>query len=370
MDGADVSFEQFNMNASQPDCGFSPALALRLRRKAALLVCLLTVVSRLFETNAQTPEDVVTFFQHALDSPQDVQEFTADMSTLRERIPADLLKTMRRTGMSNSTPSIQHFWGARGGSNFLLKQINQSAPTITGRLAAKAFNVVASGISYGFEGFDPRNPTSSDRISQASESAFGLVSQFLQMGLGEIRPQSVFWTNNGFVGQNDLGRPEYGRLELSNGLPWKLSLSWTVGDPPFKVIYYEYPEPLWRLSGYPLKVTIWSSFEDGLHPFIQFKFSTIRLAQHALSSDYFDPGNFITANTKYTNIWSKHGFVGISAQGTATVSLANFDRSVERVWSSPWHFRVIYACFILLILFPLVMALLTRKRKEKLLNPK
>jgi hypothetical protein len=323
---------------------------------ALLGLAMLFLSVALADAKPEAPDDAVAFFKRALASPPDVEGFEASMITLRERLSADSLKHLSKN-MMNVTPKVQYFEGARAGTNFFLHSKSLREPMTSGRFGSEAYTVVSNGVSFGFEGFNANNPSSSDRISQASDSAFGLTCQFLSMGVSRVAPIGSSWTHDEFVGVNELGRSVYGRLELSNGLPWKLTVSWQRGAPPFKMIVYEYPEPLWSLAGFPKKITICVLFDDGLKPFLELGFSKVQLAKHPLADEFFQPARFITTNILRTNIWTKDKLISLSPRGKHATALRDLEQSLTEKQVSPWPRRIIRTCLALVTLLLIVFSL-------------
>lgn len=233
---------------------------------------------------------------------------------------------------------------------------------IAGRVDSKAYNVVSNAVYFGAEKFDPKDPASSDRISQSCDGAFQLISQFLHMGLGDIDPNTVSWKGSELVARNWHGVSEYARLDISNGLPWKLTFRWKAGAPPFKTINYVYPDSISSLSGFPATITISTLLNGGLRPFLEITFSSVRLAEHPLPKEFFSPSRFITASTVYTNVFSHDKFTSISPKGEATVNLAAIvgDKRIT------WRRAVILGCLVLLAVAP--FALFWRMRKQNNTN--
>lgn len=141
------------------------------------------------------------------------------------------------------------------------------------------------------------------------------------MGLGDIAPGSITWDGDSFVGLDTSGRTQYGSLEISNNVPFKLAVRWKKGEPPFKTIDFVYPEDGGEFGGFPKKVVISTLFEDGLNPFLEIVYEKVRLAPGQLPKDFFNPTKFISAEVVYTNIWSRSNLTSISPNGSVTVAI-------------------------------------------------
>ncbi len=324
-----------------------------------MLIC----ASNHADANSQTSDDVVDFFKRAITSPPDIEEFTASSRTVRERFSPKLALNLKH--LTNTAPVTQHYRGARAGSDFYLEYMSSPERMVAGRLGAKAYNVGSNAVYFGFERFDHQNPTASDRISQASESAFQLTSQFCHMGLGDINPGSITWSGNEFTGANSRGVTFHGHLELSNNLPSKVTLRWQKTDSPFKVVLYSYPDAIWSLSGFPAKATVLVLFGDGLQPFLELNYLHVRLAKDAIPSEHFEPARFLTTNTAFTNVWGKDTFTSISPMGTSAVSLAAINRALGVKQPVPWRRRIIFGCFVILTLMIPISLLWIRRTTKK-----
>jgi hypothetical protein len=319
------------------------------RGLGCVLFCCILVTTAL----AGTPSDITAFFKRAICSPPEVEDFTATLRTMPESVPAGLLPKNARI----VSPALQSFAGAIADSDFYLEYKTLPSMLIAGRLDSKAYNVVSNAVYFGAEKFDVKDPQSSDRISQACDSAFQLISQFLHMGLGDIDPHTVAWKGNEFVARNWRGTSEHASLDLSNGLPWKLTFRWQDRAPPFKTLSYVYPNPRDSLSGFPAAITISTLSNGELRPFLEITFSSVRLADHPLPKEFFSPSRFITANTVYTNVFSHDKFTSISPKGTVTVPMTAIvgDKRIT------WRRAVIVGSLVLLAVFPFTLFWRMRK---------
>ena len=293
---------------------------------------------------AEVPNDAVSFFKRALTSPADVSHFEAGMRDLGGGLPLDVLPENAKVVQQPA----QLFEGARSGSNYYIIDKSPLNPTISGRQGQKAFNIGSNSVAYGYEGFKSNDPKLSDRVSQAADSYFRMTRQFLQMGLGEIAPQSTTWLGSDtFVATNDLGVPEYGKLELSNNIPRRLLVSWQEGASPFKTFDYFYPEPLLSLGGSPYLIVLNTLLKTRFVPALELRISKLEIAKNSLSAEYFDAEQFLTPNTIYTSVFSHDEFTGISPRGKVKVKLKDMGNGFVDLKPQLMARRIVlYGCFI------------------------
>jgi len=303
---------------------------------------------------SDTPENPVEFFKRSLKAPSEIEYFEASSRALRDRFPVRL----RPKGITTNPQSVQFFEGARAGRDFYLRDNSTAEKMITGRSGRNSYTIVSNTVAFGLDAFDAQNPNRSDRISQAVESAFRLTTQFTQMGLGDLSPESVSWTGNEFVGVNDSGRTQYGRLELSNNTPWRLTVSWERGGTPLKIVTYAYPESRLHLNGYPEKIILSTHFEDGLHPFLELTLAKVQFAERKLAKEFFDPAKFITVSTRFTNTWGMTKLTSISPKGTVSVDIAPPSVVIEH---KSWRQRVVLWSFLLVTIIPIVLYFRAKK---------
>jgi len=307
---------------------------------------------------ADIPEDSVEFFKRSLRASSGIEYFEASSLALRDRFPARL----RPKGITTNPQSVQFFEGARAGRDFHLRDNSTAEKMIAGRSGGNSYTIVSNTVAFGLDAFDAQNPSRSDRISQAVESAFRLTTQFTQMGLGDLSPESVVWTGNEFVAMNDVGRTQYGRLELSNNSPWRLTVSWERGGVPFKMVTYTYPVNKPDLNGYPEKIIISALFEGGLHPFLELTLAKVQFAARKLSKEFFDPAKFITPNTLYTNTWGMAKLTSISPKGTVSVDIAPQGVVTEH---KGWRQRVVFWSFLLVMIIPIALYFRAKKPNNR-----
>ncbi|MEI2727429.1 MAG: hypothetical protein V9H26_29210 [Verrucomicrobiota bacterium] len=291
----------------------------KILRSGLILLLIMSVLSLPLYTGAATDDKVETItasLKRTIQSPPAIEEFEVSCRDLRSRIPAKLMPT----NAVDITPAVQVFTGSRSGANFFLEQKN-IPKNIVGRMETNSYNIVPNAVYFGFVGTDSTNQYAGNRISQSSEGSFRLVTQFCQMGLGDIAPGSITWDGDSFVGLDTSGRTQYGSLEISNNVPFKLAVRWKKGEPPFKTIDFVYPEDGGEFGGFPKKVVISTLFEDGLNPFLEIVYEKVRLAPGQLPKDFFNPTKFISAEVVYTNIWSRSNLTSISPNGSVTVAI-------------------------------------------------
>jgi len=166
-----------------------------------------------------TTNDLVAFFKQAISSPPDIEEFIAGQ---RSSPSSDEIASLERifgkqavSQMATNTPTFQFFQGARAGNNYYLRQIpnsnspNMLAPSgfIAGRAGANVYQFTKDSVAYGL---------GTNGFVTSVNSFFYLLCEFLNMGLGDIKPDSVVWSDNHFTAMSYNGVPRYGHLNISN----------------------------------------------------------------------------------------------------------------------------------------------------------
>jgi len=262
----------------------------------------------------QPPIDPIVFFRAAIASPPDVEFFVAGQRDLQpQETLAELIKLVGQKAASHESGdrgAMHYSSGARSGTNFYLLTIKDpKAPQhpsegfVVGRDGSNAYEFSANAISYGY---------GSNSLVSGVETFSGLTRQLLDMGLGGIEPSSVVWNGNQFSASSILensryGRSEYGRLEISNNLPFRLTISRERDGPSEEMIEYTYPKPPALLGGFPSKMVFLDTTEDGLKPSLEIMLYSVRLAKRRLPVDYFIADKFKTAAILYTNIYQDAG---------------------------------------------------------------
>ena len=259
-----------------------------------------------YETQ-QVPEDPIVFFRKAISSPPDVELFVAGQRDLRPQETLALLK-QANSQETNSLGSedlgaMRFYSGARAGANSFLRPIKDPKSPNTsdeggfvfGRSGATAYQLTGNSISYGF---------GTNTFATVVDAMLGLVRQHLDMGLADIKPESVVWNGNEFSAIRDNGDRMHGQLEISNNLPFRLKIApEQYPSSRQRVIEYTYPDPPNALAGFPARIVISSQFEDGLKPTHEILLQSVHVAKRRLSIDYFDADRFKTAAIIHTNFY-------------------------------------------------------------------
>ncbi len=224
---------------------------------AAFFFCFF-VLESIADTGLQEPNDLVVFFKQAIKAPPDVEHFVAQRHDLIDRKPPDLEpgETLGKV--------LEFYEGARSGSNFFLRAIADpnltpsgpyAEPFAVGRTSSNAYEFGKQSIAYGI---------GTNALVKNGDLYFSMVAEFLNMGLGQLKPETVTWNENRFSGTNIAGRAIFGELEVSNSMPHKLKISPSDGAPPNLVFDYSYPSPPNSLSGFPSKVVISTLFHKSV----------------------------------------------------------------------------------------------------------
>ncbi len=274
----------------------------------------------------QVPVDAVAFFKQAISSPLDVgsfiagqrslspieelvqqEQFVAQMPAMRNQKKPDLQEILQRAKEMQS----EHFYaGARAGSDFYWRSISSpNTPNIPaqhvsvfGRTGSVRYQVGQNNVSYG---------SGTNAFVASVDATFGFVRQLLDMGLGEIEPESVAWTGNQFTALNRGGNSEYGELEVSNNLPFAIKVSEQKNSQVFKRIEYQYPNPPASFRGFPAKMTIFHVSEGEYKPELEITLYAVHIADTRLSHDFFSDEQFKTVETIYTNAYINSEVWGI-----------------------------------------------------------
>jgi hypothetical protein len=264
------------------------------------------------------PVDAVAFFKQAISSPPDVDSFIAGGRSLRsiEELVQQNQFVAQRLAMENkNTPSLQEslqiakemrseqfYAGARAGSDFYWRSISSpNTPNIPGqdvsvfgRAGSLTYQVGENNVSYG---------SGTNAFVESMDSMFGVVRQFLDMGLGEVDPESVVWTGNQFTALTRFGKSVYGELVVSNNLPFAIMVSQQKNSPVFKTIQYQYPNPPASLGGFPVKMTIFGVSEGEYKPELEITLYAVHMADRRLPHGFFSDEQFKTDKIIYTNAY-------------------------------------------------------------------
>jgi hypothetical protein len=270
------------------------------------------------EKPPQVPVDAVAFFKQAISSPLDVESFIAGERNLRsieELVQEDQLVAQMPAMKNQKPPSLQEslqrakemqseqfYAGARAGSDFYLRFISSpSTPNIPGqdvsvfgRIGSLPYQVGQNNFIYG---------SGTNGFVQSIDTMFGVVSQFLDMGLGDIDPASVVWTGNQFTALDRFGKSRYGELVVSNNLPFAIQVSKEKNSPAFKRIQYQYPNPPASLGGFPAKMTFFAPSEGEYKPELEITMYAVQIADRRLPHGFFSDEPFKTAKIIYTNAY-------------------------------------------------------------------
>jgi hypothetical protein len=254
------------------------------------------------DTLTNPPSDFVAFFKKAISLPPDIEQFIVGQ---RSRVgPADLppgMSAAEKKTMQDASLQWGYFQGAREGSNYFLRKIEGSNLPNTraddGLIAGRAGSIV-----YSFSMNSVSYSIGTNVSMSVDQGLFTLTRQFLDMGLADIEPESVVWSDNTFSAVNKDGFRRYGRLELSNNLPFRLWISMETNSTPFKVIEYKYPESPATLGGYPSKINISESAED--EPSVEIVLQSIKMAAQHLPESFFSEAQFKTTNITHVLIYS------------------------------------------------------------------
>jgi len=299
-------------------------------------------VSLAFGAHAQSvtssSADFAAFFKCALSSPPDVEMYSVSQRDI-----------------ANNT--VSYYVGARASSNYFLSILTSSnalsdlrqRQLITGRSGSGGYELSQNAVSFGF---------GTNGLTSEVEMLFGLTRQFLDMGVGEIRPESVRWKEDAFTATDSHGHPMQGRLETSNGLPTRLEVSNTKG--PYKVIEYVYPNPPTSYGGFPAKMTISGVSKHTFEPDVEVLFYSVKLARHPLAESYFSVAQFVGSNILHTNIYKNGELYVQNRRGDMVKAPGSVTKSGGHANS---HSRIIVVvCFVVIIAIPVGLLIFFRKK--------
>jgi hypothetical protein len=309
------------------------ALAIRISIFAA---CLLFVLLAKADTSIQTTNDLVRFFKQAISSPPDIEKFMVSQQLI-------------------DGESISYYVGARAGSNFFLQILPNSNALanlserrlVAGRFGNDAYQITQNAVNRG---------AGSNAMTAGAEPIFRLVQHFLDMGAANLKPGSVEWNGDAFTAVDNLfGGPSHGRLEFSNGLPFRLRMDYGEHSPLTRLVEYTYPNPATALSGFPAKMVISSGRERELKPFGVVLFYSVQLAPQPLREDFFAPDQFVGTNIVHTNEYVGADVYVQNRRGEKVklpVSLAK-----SGGYTNTHSRAVILLCFALITLVPIIIFL-------------
>lgn len=303
------------------------------------------------QTNSSGEFDYLAFYKKMISNPPDIEHFKATTRTIRHRLPANLLSKIG----SNNLEVLQTFEGAIGKEGFYLRNDTLVPWHIEGRYGTNFYIVSPTGLSLPATSNDSMKPKEKDQVSISSEASRTVADHFVRMGVGTLRPETVVWTHNEFEALTEQGVSMYGSIQLSNHLPWKLSLFWHRGEAPVRQVLYEYPQPPTGLGGFPRLMTHLALFKDwsGLQPIKENELVTVTIASQDLDSDFFRPAQFIGSEVHYTNIYSSSGLkTVIDAKGIHSAGIRNVQ---EDPAMARWRSLAVFACFAAATVFPLAI---------------
>jgi hypothetical protein len=248
------------------------------------------------DTTTQTTNDFVVFFKQAISSPPDIEQFVGAEKILHEiSLPANVGPVQN---------VVINYVGARAGSNYFLKSFpgtNKLRLSITGRSGNETYTFNANTLTHTF---DPERSNQTNYTAATGRIVYNYVCQFLNMGLSDIRPDSVVWSGNEFKATTDEGVPIHGTLETSNGLPSKLSLNYQNTVAVYRMISYAYSNSPTALDGFPLHILIWMKNSNGWIPDFELDLLSVKLATNQLTEEYFSSQQFASPSIRHENIES------------------------------------------------------------------
>ncbi len=276
-----------------------------------VLFCMLVTTNAFAGDLTNSPGDPVAFFKQAISAPPDVEEFN-----------------VREYGFIGKASC--RFTGARAGENYFLQAFSDTnganalaAPrrlSAAGRSGATQYEFSQNAVSFAF---------GSNGFTAVLGVEFNTTRQILDMGLGEVEPESVKWDGDTFTASNFFGRFEYGELNVSNGLPSRLEISAAKGSPPYKEIDYTYPDPPSSFNGFPAKISILHESDGALIPEVEMQFDSVQLSAEPLPDNFFAAAQFVTPNILYTNIYSNSDVYAQLRRGH-TVTMAKVPDSIMK----------------------------------------
>ena len=288
------------------------------------------------------PGDIVVFFKQAISAPPDVESFVAGQRDLRPQDYVALITKLQgpaaASHITGDRGAMRFYSGARAGTNYFLRSfVNSNSPYvpnengfISGHAGTTSYEFSKNSISYGF---------GSNAITGGVRALLGMVRQVLDMGVGEMNPDTVVWNGNEFSAQTDYGATRYGELELSNNLPSSLKIGMGgnfLNSPPYRTIQYIYPDPPTALGGFPCKIIMSGETEEGLKPSMEIVLQSIHLAARPIHVEFFSPDKFKTAAILLTNIYTDAGLFVYRKDGKM-VLISNQNGKTVAIPRSPFQ---------------------------------
>ena len=295
-------------------------------KRLLTLVCALTGCSLLAwkaysDDGMRLEPDPVIFYKQVIHSPVDIKYFLIGRRTFGEpSLPPEAKKILGRSTTNHTNQNAMFFDGAISGENYFIRQLfrtNTQADfnenkEVVGRAGSNSYQVHINSLTRTFEatqGF------STNPVSVLSQIGFILARQFMEMGLGDVEPESITWHGNEFDGKRSNGMPFYGALEISNNLPLSLRISASRNSAAYEVLSYSYPSPPMKLSGFPSKITISNKANEKFSPYIEIDIFDVKIAEHTLAADYFDDPKFAGTNIQYRRLYSNGVLYSIEPNG-------------------------------------------------------
>ena len=270
--------------------------------------------------------DFVSFFKQAIASPPDIAEFVAaerdhiDENELPKGIPPSAKQSFLA-----ASDTWHYYRGARGGSNYFLRQIERpnSSNTlnesgfIVGHAGPTAYEFSSNTVSYGI---------GTNAMVSGIQSLSGLIREFLNMGMAEIDTTSLAWNGNNFRALNINGLTRFGKLEVSNNLPYRLAISTEKDSAPSTVINYKYLNRRESVGMYPSTIDI--SYPDEKDLKIEICLHSIQIANQRLSEDFFSDPQFKGQNITHTNIHSNDVMLVFTKKGKMIAVPKRLERGI------------------------------------------
>ena len=258
-----------------------------------VFLCTVLALNSYSENLTNASGNLVVFFKKAISSPPDVEKFTVSQRNIERN-------------------SVSYCQGARAGSNYFMQigygsnalSSSGQGQLITGRSGTSAYDVNQNAVSFG---------VGSNGLTGSVEALFTVTRQCLDMGLAEIRPESVKWNDDTFTATNIFGKSVQGKLTTSNGTPARLEISNSKGA--YKVVEYVYPDPPALFNGFPSKMLISGISEEKLIPQVEVLLYSVQLAKAPLADDYFSAAQFIGSNIVHTNLYQNDKLYVQNRQG-------------------------------------------------------
>lgn len=315
--------------------------------------------------NVSAVTDLVEFFKTAVSSPPDVDYFVGSQRRLRERkLPPEIRKRLQ--GLTNQPPMF--YEGARSGSNYFLRSTGWSNPldsgvdatVVVGRAGSETYHFNPNTVTYTLDRAETTSPDHT--LLSLSGTYYSMVRQFLNMGLADIRTDSVKWDIDEFTALRDDGGRVYGHMELSKGMPYRLSIAANKGERPYRSYTYVYPVPATALGGFPSSITAAATFQDGMHPTVEYSILSVRLSEQTPAESVFSKSRFLGSHIQHTNVF-EGGVLLNFVDGKLIKDLKQ--PVVEGPERTPKYRALSNFCVLAVILLPIVIIVLTKVKQTR-----